>query len=168
MTPLESIGDGNVGWVRKHYVLCSALLCTASMLTFFVFGSYRLVFVNGSSMEPTYKDGEQLIAATFASVELERDYPVCWVKLDDGNDIIKRLIGYPGDIVVIDGYYTFVNGELIYSSEFSDEYREFEVPDGQYLFLGDNRADSIDGRYWVNQFVREDNIIAVVLNSGLK
>ena len=36
---------------------------------------------------------------------------------------------------------------------------EFEVPEGCYLVLGDNRNDSYDARYWENTYVTEDEII---------
>jgi len=33
------------------------------------------------------------------------------------------------------------------------------VPEGNYFFLGDNRANSNDSRYWQNPFVKESYIV---------
>lgn len=40
---------------------------------------------------------------------------------------------------------------------------EFEVPEGCYFFLGDNRNNSLDARYWHNPYISKDKIIAKVL-----
>ena len=40
----------------------------------------------------------------------------------------------------------------------------YVVPQGCYLMLGDNAADSYDSRYWSNPYVPESDIIAKVLH----
>ena len=35
----------------------------------------------------------------------------------------------------------------------------FDVPEGCYLMLGDNRNDSWDSRYWTNNYVEENQIL---------
>jgi signal peptidase I len=80
---------------------------------------------------------------------------------------IKRLVGVPGDTLRIADYTLYRNGEPITGSPAFDKnarradryvgYRpeglfkdgaEVVIAPGQYLPLGDNSANSLDGRYW--------------------
>ena len=40
---------------------------------------------------------------------------------------------------------------------------EFEVPEACYFFLGDNRNNSLDARYWEDPYISEDKLVAKVL-----
>ncbi len=40
---------------------------------------------------------------------------------------------------------------------------KFEVPEGCYFFLGDNRNGSLDARYWNDSYISKDKVIAKVL-----
>lgn len=76
---------------------------------------------------------------------------------------IKRVVGLPGEKVEIlpdkDGQYTvFINDEPLNEPYIQSPYDytpcsqaitcSFEIPENQYLMLGDNRSNSQDGRYW--------------------
>jgi signal peptidase I len=80
---------------------------------------------------------------------------------------IKRLVGVPGDTLRIADYTLYRNGAPITGAPAFDKnahradryvgYRqegsfkegaEVVIPPGQYLPLGDNSANSLDGRYW--------------------
>ena len=62
----------------------------------------------------------------------------------------------------------YVNGEKL-SEDYLKEPMlytgdmKFEVPEGCYFFLGDNRNASLDARYWEESYISKDKIIAKVL-----
>jgi signal peptidase I len=77
-------------------------------------------------------------------------------------DLIKRVIGLPGDRVDIHDGFVWINGqklkeiyttgptELPYPSERLSSFHglPLTVPPDQYFVMGDNRGDSYDSRFW--------------------
>lgn len=84
---------------------------------------------------------------------------------DDKNIYTKRVVGLPGEIIVIEDGKTYINGELYEETWLKEEpekldFGPFEVPAGQYFCMGDNRNASYDCRYWAEHFIEEENVIA--------
>lgn len=118
------------------------------------------------SMEPTIAEHSALFALRVHDAEkLQRgDIIVFTAETPElaGKTLIKRLIGLPGDHVEIsENGVVSINGEEQQEDYVVYQYpmpRTFDVPEGCYLFLGDNRANSQDARYWEKPYVSADAI----------
>ncbi len=80
---------------------------------------------------------------------------------DEDRDLIKRIIGLPGETVeLIDGV-VHVNGMPLEEPYTAPESRDFPptvVPEGEYYVLGDNRGNSRDSRLGLGT-IPQENII---------
>ena len=124
--------------------------------------SVVFVFLNGvdrvswTSMYPYLNDGDWIVYSRTGK-EMRRDEVVVFEK--DGESMVKRIAGLPGDTVEINasGSCVIVNGVQVREDyvTLTDEEQEkaedemglpLTVMNGQYLVLGDNRTVSIDSR----------------------
>ena len=123
------------------------------------------VVVNGPSMENTLKDGEYLMVwRTHGQVPDRGDIVVCENEEDDSRNLVKRLIGLPGDHVEIVEDRVYVNGNLLVEpyahGSRSSKVEKWDVPEGSVFIVGDNRTNSYDSRDW--GFLPVDKILGVV------
>jgi len=143
----------------------------ALLLINFVFQSYE---VDGPSMESTLQDGDRLIVwkvpRTIAKIQNNDYIPargdvIVFTKkglYEDGTggdkQLIKRIIGLPGDrVVVSDGVVTIYNQDKPdgFVPDQSGEYEitqttegnvDITIDEGEVFVVGDNRANSLDSR----------------------
>ena len=126
------------------------------------------IYVPTSSMYPTIKPGDRIMSSRIHNVsKLNRGDIVVFYSDELGETLVKRLIGLPGDKIDIkpDGI-VFINGEKYdepYVKNKDLRSGEFEVPKDSYFFLGDNRRDSKDSRYWRNPYITKDKIMGKAL-----
>lgn len=127
-----------------------------------------MVSVPTGSMIPTIQEGDRLLVTRVHNLDKALHHSDVVVFMSDELDkrLIKRLIGLPGDHIVItkEGH-LYRNNELVeenYVVNKSTEKKElvFDVPEGHYFFLGDNRANSYDARMWKNPYVPAEDIEA--------
>ena len=81
---------------------------------------------------------------------------------DPSMDYIKRVVGCPGDILEMRNKALYRNGRMIEEPYVRhtptrdvrrDNFTPIAVPAEHYFVLGDNRDESLDSRFWRNQFV---------------
>lgn len=115
------------------------------------------VYIPSGSMIPTLNEGDHLYVTRLYNLEkIERGDVLVFYSEELSDTLIKRVIGLPGDQVDINNGVVSINGEVIEEDYVkNDEYytRSFSVPEGKYLFLGDNRALSYDSRKWINPYI---------------
>ena len=121
------------------------------------------VNVPTSSMYPTITPGDRIFSMRIhRPSSIERGDILVFHSKELNKDLIKRVIGLPGETVEVqsDGR-VYINGEYLeenYVSSFSDITGTFTVPEDCYLFLGDNRGNSIDARLWKNPYIPFEEI----------
>lgn len=116
------------------------------------------VWITSGSMIPTLQVKDRLIVTRVYNPQNLKEGDIVLFKNDEfpGEILIKRLIGFPGDKIEIVNGIVFRNGEKLQEDYVKNNeiYNgTFEVPENKYFFLGDNRANSDDSRYWKNPYV---------------
>lgn len=113
--------------------------------------------VSGRSMNPTLEDGDNLITDKISyRFRDPKRYDIVVFPLEDAGgkrNLIKRIIGLPGETVqIIDGE-VYINGELLgeqYGAEKIEDPGAAKEPitlgADEYFVLGDNRNNSKDSR----------------------
>jgi signal peptidase I len=151
-----------VEWVL---VLLLALLVAFGVRTYVA----QIFYIPSGSMLPTLQIGDRIVVdklsydihgvhrgdiVVFRRPPLEQaDYP----------DLVKRVIGLPGDTIASIGGRVYVNGQQLaepwlptpnpptYPSPLNAAFslnHPFLVPAGEYFVMGDNRTNSEDSRYF--------------------
>jgi signal peptidase I len=117
-----------------------------------------LAQVDGESMAPTFCDNDTVII--FYNDDFVAN-DIMIVKWDD-HFLIKRVVGLPGDELIVNETGVYINGILI-ESYLPVGYQEFNdiIPDGYYFVLGDNREHSLDSR--VISLIGKDDVLGEVI-----
>jgi len=138
------------------------LIAAAIFLVIYLF-LFRPYEVQGESMYPNFYNKEyvltNLIILRFKAPKLG-DVVVFKSPPEPEKDYIKRIIGVPGDKVMVKNGDVYLNGKLLDESSFLkpsvktfpgaflQEGQEVTVPEDKYIVLGDNRSASSDSREW--------------------
>lgn len=117
--------------------------------------------IKGESMVPNFQDDEYLLTdkVTYRFVrEPQRgDVIVFKAPPNDTDEYIKRIIGLPGDVILLKGGKVYINNELLVEAYLPEDQitkpgkfllnnSPYTIPADSYMFFGDNRAHSLDSR----------------------
>lgn len=136
------------------------LLVVFSLLTAVVVRTFVLqtFFIPSGSMHPTLLEGDRVIVnkLSYHLHDVHRGDVVVFrrppnLHIDD-DDLIKRVIGLPGDTVAAHGRLVYVNGRALHEPYVlphcrgTDDFLQVTVPSDRVFVMGDNRCDSTDSR----------------------
>lgn len=145
----------------KYYVIGVAIvLLIANFIA-------KPVVVRGSSMNPTLNNFDICISNRLSIVlggTIDR-FDIVVAQTEEG-EIIKRVVGIPGDVISYQGGVLTVNGTTVVEDYIIDDpskhhsdmdFREIRLGADEYFLMGDNRTGSTDSRYF-GPFHRSDII----------
>lgn len=154
---------------KQHWLVSLALVALVWLilplpLNLLINTSTARVRNDGYSMGNTLPDGSYILADRLAYQQKtpERgDIVIFALPMNPKQEMVKRIIGLPGETVAIkDGIVTINNAPIdeSYITEPAIYSGEWTVPKGQYFVLGDNRNNSSDSHSW--GYLPQENIIA--------
>lgn len=136
----------------------------------------RVILINAEvptgSMENTIMPGDKLIGNRLAYLRKDPqrgDIVVFKYPDDEAQIYVKRVIGLPGETITIEEGKVYIDGVELKEDYLKEEWTvstgpyTFEVPEGCYLMMGDNRNNSWDARFWSNSYVSKDKILGKAL-----
>ncbi|GIW63657.1 MAG: signal peptidase I [Patescibacteria group bacterium] len=128
------------------------------IIHFYVFTPHR---IQGQSMYPTFNDGENIITSKihYKVFNIRRGDVVVFTRMDkpEHDMLIKRVIGLPGDEILIEDGEVYLNGKKLIEP-YIDSYTNidgsgaviegvpYKVPANSVFVMGDNRLNSQDSR----------------------
>lgn len=144
--------------VREWGIILVVAAVASVLLRLFVFQTY---FIPSASMEPTLMIGDRIVvdklAVDFGTINtgdiIVFKAPPAEHCGEVVADLVKRVIGVPGDRLTSKGNTIYINGKPL-----KEDWPHYEpigtaivpttVPKGEYFVMGDNHPNSCDSRYW--------------------
>ena len=134
-------------FLKNYWVIIVALIFAGAVNI----SGFRFVFTVGESMYPTLKDGQILAVNTHDKIPGRGDI-VIFKSKNYSKVLIKRVIGLPGEKIIIKNNNIYINGQIIkdYVDIDMESYgilkEEITLKENEYFAMGDNRNHSYDCR----------------------
>jgi signal peptidase I len=145
-------------WLVEWAVIILVAVGVAFGVRTFVAQTY---FVPSTSMWPTLKAGDRIVVSKiYGAIEpgdiiVFKRPPAEHCGGPPVPDLVKRVIGLPGQTVSAHGGKVYITGRLQKepwlpkgTQTFTTMTHPFKVPKGDYFVMGDNRVNSCDSRTW--------------------
>lgn len=164
VTGEQTQNRGSGLWAVAEWILVVVIAISAAFLIrTFMFQQY---YIDGPSMQTTLMPRERVLVnkMSYRLHDVNRGDVIVFDRVQGNNhdDLIKRVIGLPGETVEIRDCVVFVDGRLLEEPYLDPlqvaqtdlrqrcgDYVDMEprsVPDDHVLVMGDNRVQSFDGR----------------------
>jgi signal peptidase I len=157
-------------WLREAIIVVLVAVVVAVLLRTFVVQTF---FIPSGSMEPTLQIGDRILVNKLSyhlhgvgrgDIVVFSRPPTENCGGPEVNDLVKRVIGLPGELISLSGGDVYVNGKRLDESWLPSSEQgvtkpgpsgtsysldqPFRVPSNDYFVMGDNRTDSCDSRFW--------------------
>jgi signal peptidase I len=131
-----------------------AVLAAVGLRTFVV----QPFYIPSGSMEPTLIVGDKVLVnkLSYDFHSVHRGDVIVFKKPPNDfspgiKDLIKRVIGLPGETISARDGSVYINGQKLKESWLpkgvtTADFGPVRIPSGQYFVMGDNRGDSADSR----------------------
>jgi signal peptidase I len=170
-------GDGRANdtprqsrWLREAIIVVVVAVLVALLLRAFVVQTF---FIPSGSMSPTLQVGDRILvnklsyhlhAVGRGDIVVFSRPPAENCGGPEVNDLVKRVIGLPGETLSLSGGHVYVDGRRLDESwlpaaeqgvtrpgpggtHYSLQHA-YRIPANDYFVMGDNRTDSCDSRFW--------------------
>ncbi|NLJ16655.1 MAG: signal peptidase I [Clostridiales bacterium] len=137
----------------KLYICLAASLA----LSIFFLLNFKIIIVEGNSMQPTFNNGKILLAKKGGAFN-KNDIIVFKYK---DELLVKRIIAVGKDIVTLCDSSIYINDVKISPFSYEGDKKEYNLKDDYFFVIGDNYQQSIDSRSFGP--VSKENIIGKVM-----
>ena len=169
-------------WIVELVGVVVVAIIVAVLLRTFVVATYS---IPSGSMEPTLQIGDRIVVdkLSYHLHGVDRGNIVVFTTPPNEDcagppvaDLVKRVIGLPGEIISLQDGSVYINGRLLpepflpaglrtdtYPGPSNNGFalhHAYRIPAGDVFVMGDNRPESCDSRYWGP--IRESTIVGEV------
>jgi signal peptidase I len=124
--------------------------------------------IKGISMENTLNEGTRNLYISKDFKSIKRQNIVIFKMYYKGEEIevVKRVIGLPGETILIQGDKVYINGNLLEEpyalyAHLGDDNMEVQIKENEYFVMGDNRYESGDSREYGP--IPKENILYILI-----